>query len=146
MNGYRPEDYRFPDMAGCLVSSGSAGDKPPQPYFDWCEVEVRRDEKMLYDAGAGMRQIYDGDFEGEATNRPTVSIEPGFFHDTPRDMWGDQRFTDPKLALALGVNTGANCAGGAFGASDALEGRGLQPRAAECAREYYRGLWAGFVR
>lgn len=147
-NDWREDDFNFPDMGGVLCSQGSKGGEknPHVPYLDFCEYEVRRDFKMLYDAGTGMRQLFDGDFAGPATNRPTLDIEPGFFHDSPRDKWGDERFTDPKLALALGAATGLNCAGGGFGASDALEGLILQPRAAECATAYFRGLYAGFVR
>jgi hypothetical protein len=50
------------------------------------------------------------------------------------------------MALKLGGYIAVGCAGGGFGASDGLEGLPLQPRAAECARQFYRGLRSAFQR
>ena len=113
-------------MGGVLCSQGSKGgeENPHFPYLHFCEFELRRDmPKMFVDAP--LRQLMDGDFPGPATNRPTVSIEPILFNDTNPDHVGDERSTDPRVALELGVLTGT-CAGG--------------------AEEYFRGLTAGFVR
>ena len=145
-NGWSEDDFTYPDMGGVLKSQGSKGgeDNPHVPYLDFCEFELRRDiPKMFVDAP--LRQLMDGDFPGPATNRPTVSIEPVFFHDTNPDHVGDSRCTDPRVALELGILTGL-CAGGGFGASDGLECKRLQPKAREIAEQYFRGMTAGFQR
>jgi hypothetical protein len=160
-NGWHQNDpiYQFPaDMGGVLTSNGSIGeDMPPRiPYLQWCEHELRRDlPKMFVDAP--LRQVMDGDFvqddpgtpqhgkKGVPTDRATVSIEPIFFHHVNPDSVGDPRSTDPRVALELGLLTGL-CAGGAFGASDGLECKRLQPLARQCAAEYVRGLRASFQR
>lgn len=155
-NGWEPADWEFPaDMGGVLCSQGSAGIGPGAdvdpivPYLDFAEYETRRDmPKAMYDAGTGMRQIMDGDTAsgGPPTDRPTINVEPPFFHETDHDEYGDARWTDPKLALELGRVTSANCAGAAFGASASLEAKPLGRNAARCADAFFRGLWAGFVR
>jgi hypothetical protein len=145
-NGWRENDYAYPDMGGVLCSQGSKGGEqnPHVPYLDFCEFELRRDlPKMFVDAP--LRQLMDGDFAGPATNRPTVSIEPIFFHHTNPDHVGDERSTDPRVALELGLLTGL-CAGGGFGASDGLDCHRLQPLARQCASEYVRGLRGAFLR
>jgi hypothetical protein len=153
VNGWDPERLHFPDLGGVLSSHGSQGQdgqgsiRPYRPFLHFTEYELRRDwHKWMVDAGGGMVELHEG-FEGwSKVDVPILSIEPSFFHDSPQDKWGDHRETDPVRALKLGVNTSANCAGGGFGASDGLECIPLQPRAADCARAYFRGLWAGFVR
>ena len=147
-NGWHQNEYQYPDMRGVLRSHGSKGGEknPIAPYLDFEEFEVRRDlPKMFVDAP--LRQLNDGDFEGAngPINKPIVSIEPIYFHDTNPDNVGDGRSTDPRVALELGVLTGT-CAGGGFGASDGLECKRLGPIARQCAAEYIRGLRAGFVR
>ena len=145
-NGWNEHDFRYPNMQGVLTSQGSKGGEanPVEPYLDFCEFELRRDiPKMFVDAP--LRQLMDGDFPGLATRRPTVSIEPIFFHHMNQDHVGDQRCTDPRVALELGVLTGL-CAGGGFGASDGLDCQRLQPVARQCAEEYFRGMTAGFQR
>jgi len=157
-NGWHQSEYHFPDMHGVLCSNGSIGeDMPPRlPYRDWCELETRRDlPKGIYDST--LRQVMDGDFiqddpgmpwdgmRGPATERPTVSIEPIFFNDVNPDHVGDERSTDERVALEIGLLTGC-CAGGACGSSYSLECRRLLPQARHIAVAYFRGLSAGFVR
>ncbi len=147
-NGWHQNDYQYPNMGGVLCSQGSKGGEqnPIQPYLDFEEFELRRDlPKMFVDAP--LRQLNDGDFHGATgpINKPIVSIEPIFFHDTNPDHVGDERSTDPRVALELGVLTGT-CAGGAFGSSHSLECKRLQPLARQCASEYSRGIRAAFLR
>lgn len=152
-NGWHPADYHFPDdMGGLLLSQGSRGEgtkpkfNPYYPYLDWVEYEViRKAPKMFLDLP--LRQMQDGDFAGPATNRPTVNIEPMFFADSNPDHVGDARSTDPRVALEMGVMM-AESAGGAFGCSLGLECKVLQAGSISdrCAREFIRGLKAGFVR
>lgn len=148
-NGWSEGEYQFPgDMGGCLLSQGSRGEalNPYVPYLNWVEFEVRRKlPKMFLDLP--LRQMMDGDFAGPATNCPTVNIEPMYFADTNPDHVGDQRSTDPRVALEMGVMMAA-CAGGAFGCSLGLECRVLPAGSIsdQCAREFIRGLKAGFVR
>lgn len=154
-NGYYPMDFPLPDLKGVLCSRGSVGTgAPPFPaYWHVAEWSSRREPtyKAIDDCGAGVLELHNGytDRDGEQIgpfNCPIIQIEPPYFHHTEFDDTGSRRWTAPKLALALGVNISANCAGGAFGAADSLECRPLQPRAADCAREFLRGLKAGFVR
>lgn len=148
VNGWYVGDYTFPDMQGVLTSQGQAGvDTPPdRPFLDFVEYAPTRGWKWLLDSGSGMRQIHMGDTQWGRVDVPLINAEPQFFHDGRTDEVGDDRLNDPKLALALGVATTSNCEGGAFGASHALIGRRLQPRARECASEFMRGARAGFVR
>jgi len=151
-NGWHPAYYHFPDMGGLLLSHGSRGEgtsnkyNPYFPYLNWVEYEVvRRAPKMFLDLP--LRQMMDGDFAGPATNCPTVNIEPMYFADTNPDHVGDARSTDPRVALEMGVMMAA-CAGGAFGCSWGLECKVLPAGSIsdQCAREFIRGLKAGFVR
>src|SRR5258708_2757288 len=151
-NGYDCGGFDRPqNMGGVLCSRGSRGiNTPPHPnHWDFAEWEPRRDPtfKALDDAGAGILELRHGyaQYPG-GVPVPLVVIEPPFFHDSPHDQWGDTRWTDPRLALQLGLNIGANCPGGAFGASDGLICQPLQPRAAECARQFFRGLRGAFLR
>jgi hypothetical protein len=146
-NGWLESDYLFPrDMGGVLCSQGSRGEErnPVLPYLDFVEFEVKRKlPKMFLDLP--LRQMMDGDFRGTATNRPTINIEPMFFHDTNPDHVGDSRSTDPRVALEMGLMMGP-CAGGAIGLSDGLECNRLQPHARHIAEEFFRSLKAAFVR
>ncbi len=147
-NGYNPLNFSYPDMHGVLVSQGSHGAEvnPVTPYLDFCEFEVKRAlPKMFLDLP--LRQMMDGDFAGPATNRPTINIEPMYFADTNPDHVGDHRSTDPRVALESGIMMAA-CAGGGFGCSYGLECKVLSPGSIsdQCAREFIRGLKAGFVR
>lgn len=148
-NGWFEGDYHFPaNMGGCLLSHGSRGAQvnPYYPYLDWVEFEVKRSlPKMFLDLP--LRQMMDGDFAGPATNRPTVNIEPMYFADTNPDHVGDSRSTDPRVALESGIMMAA-CAGGGFGASLGLECKVLREGTTSdlCAKEFIRGLKAGFVR
>lgn len=147
-NGYDPRNFAYPNMGGVLCSQGSHGDQvnPYTPYLDFCEFEVKRSlPKMFLDLP--LRQMMDGDFAGPATNRPTINIEPMYFADTNPDHVGDNRSTDPRVALESGIMMAA-CAGGGFGCSLGLECKVLAPGSIsdQCAREFIRGLKAGFVR
>jgi hypothetical protein len=115
-NGWHPDDYHFPDMGGLLLSQGSRGEgtkpkfNPFYPYLDWVEYEViRKAPKMFLDLP--LRQLMDGDFAGPPTDCPTVNIEPMFFADTNPDHVGDERSTDPRVALEMGVMMAARAAG-----------------------------------
>lgn len=148
VNGWREDDYDFGDMQGVLTSQGSQGEEnnPHVPYLDFCEFEVTRGRKRLYDNGAGMRQLFDGDFQGPATQRPTLSIEPTAFNDVSPDHVGDTRETDWKVALAMAVNIGANCAGGGLTMSKPMECKPMTAGDELIARNWFRGLKAGFCR
>lgn len=153
VNGWRhdsPDCTKPADMQGVLLSTGSRGinNPPTPPNWDWAEWEPPRDPraKTFSDAGGAGWYMFDGYPDFPAVHMPIVVIEPPFFHDTPRDQWGDARWTSTTDALRLGLNIGANFAGGTFGASDGLESRPLGPNAAECARQFFRGLRAGFQR
>jgi hypothetical protein len=131
-----------------LCSQGSRGEtrNPVTPYLDFVEFEVKRKlPKMFLDLP--LRQMMDGDFAGPATNRPTINIEPMYFADTNPDHVGDDRSTDPRVALEMGVMMAA-CPGGGFGCSLGLECKVLPAGSIsdQCAREFIRGLKAGFVR
>lgn len=147
-NGWNENDYNYPDMGGVLYSQGSKGaeENPHVPYLHFCEFEVKRKlPKMFLDLP--LRQMMDGDFAGPATNRPTINIEPMYFADTNPDHVGDKRSTDPRVALESGIMMAA-CAGGGFGCSLGLECRVLSEDSIsdKCAKEFIRGLKAGFVR
>lgn len=148
VNGWREDDYQFPDMHGVLTSQGSQGEEnnPHVPYLDFCEFEVTRGRKRLYDNGAGMRQLFDGDFQGPATQRPTLSIEPTAFNDVSPDHVGDTRETDWKVALAMAANIGANCAGGGLTMSKPMECKPMTAGDEQIAQQWFRGLRAGYVR
>lgn len=147
-NGWKPERYNFPDMAGVLTTQGSGGEteNPFVPYLNICLFEVTRGPKRLYDNGAGMRQIFDGDFEGPATQRVTLSIEPTAYNDVTPDHVGDTRETDKKVALAMAVNIAANCGGGGLTMSKPMECKRMTEGDKAIAREWFRGLRAGYVR
>lgn len=149
-NNWRPDDFSRADLGGVLQSKGSAGGDtvPYLPAWDFAEYESRRDlPKALLDANC--LELAFGGWDANPRgirNVPIVNIEPVFFHDTEIDQYGDRRWTDPVLAYRLGLQIGSGCAGGGFGASDGLVCRPLQPRAAECARRFFAGLRAGFMR
>jgi len=159
-NGWYELDYLWPgehgdnndvtnvrvDMGGVLCSQGSKGgeENPAYPYLHVCEFEVKRKlPKMFLDIP--LRQMMDGDFAGMATNRPTINIEPIFFHDTNPDNVGDRRSTDPRVAREMALMS-ASCAGTGFGASDALECKRLQPHAREIAKAFFDAMRASFIR
>lgn len=153
VNGWRhdsPDCARPPDMQGVLLSTGSRGinNPPTPPNWDWAEWEPPREPraKTFSDAGGAGWYMLDGYPDFPAVHLPLVVIEPPFFHDSPRDQWGDARWTNPGDALRLGLNIGANFAGGTFGSSQSLESHPNGPGAAECARQFFRGLRAAFVR
>lgn len=148
VNGWDPARYDFGDMGGVLKTQGSGGEEvnPYVPYLDITMFEVTRGRKRLYDNGAGMRQLFDGDFQGPATNRATLSIEPTAFNDVSPDHVGDTRETDWKVALAMAVNISANCAGGGLTMSKPMEAKRMTEGDKKIAREWFRGLRAGFVR
>jgi hypothetical protein len=155
-NGFDCMSVSLPDLGGCLASRGSRGmNRPPaRAFWQWAEWEGRRTprHKAMDDAGAGILELqagYTNATTGEVVGPfpcPLVGIEHAAFHDEPFDQWGDSRWTDAGDALKLGLEVSTNCVGGAFLASDGMIGRPLQERAATCARAYFRGLWAGFVR
>ena len=119
-----------------------------QKHGDWAEWEPPREPraKTFSDAGGAGWYMYDGYPEFTGVPKPIVCIEPPFFHESEHDQWGDKRWYKPADALTLGLNIGGNFAGGAFGSSEGLETRPNGPVAAECARQFFRGLHAGFVR
>lgn len=151
-NGWSPAGFSpLPDLQGVLQSKGDKnGNEPPYtPVWDFAEFESRRDlPKALTDASC--TELYYGWSDGTPfpgiTDRPIVNVEPVFFSDTDPDKWNDRRWTDPAMARTLGGYIGAGCAGGGFGASDGMEGLPLQPRAADCARQFYLGLRSAFRR
>jgi hypothetical protein len=163
VNGYYPGDFDRDGLDGMLCSRGSTGiDGTPYPdQWDWSEWSPPRCDneqvwttepwaKSIGDHGAGTEWLYTG-YKGEdgtsiGPYKRIVNTEPLFFNDTPRDRWGDSRCCDPTVALRIGLNAAANCSGAGFGASDGLEALPLGSVAAECARLFYRGLWAAFVR
>ncbi len=155
VNGYDPQRFPRYDVGGVLLSKGSCGIGFPSPQGGWDlnEWEPRRDADKIYkcmdDAGAGSLELQHGyqgqdGFHGPFANM--LIMEPPFFHSSPRDMYGDERWTDSKLALQLGLEIGSNNAGGAFGASLGLVGQPLDGPSAECARQFFRGLRAAFLR
>ncbi len=147
-NGWREDDYSFPDLHGVLKSQGSQGGEvnPHVPYLDFCEFETTRGRKRLYDCGAGMRQLFDGDFQGPATQRPTLDIEPTAFNDVNPDHVGDTRETDWHVALAMALNIFANCAGGGLTMSKPMEAKSMTAADENIARQWFRGARAGFCR
>jgi hypothetical protein len=149
-NGWDPGAFSRPgDTGGVLYSRGSVnGDVVPYlDAWDIAEYESRRDlPKGILDASCFELTIGGWELNPHGFKVPIVDIEPAFFNDTPHDKWGDARWTDPRLARMLGGAIGATSSGGGFGASDGLECLPLQPRAAECARAFVRGLRGAFVR
>lgn len=150
VNGWDPFALDFGDLDGVLASQGSAGEGnvPHFPYLQFSLWESRRNpfHKSMDDSGAGILEQNAGYGTAGPWRCPIVMIEGKYFHDTPQDKWGDARDTDPSLALAQGLQIGASCAGGGFGASDGLECLPLGPIAAECARQQARGMRASFLR
>lgn len=151
VNGWRHEAFSQPtNMQGVLVSTGSRGgnNPPTPPNWDFAEWEPRRGPlaKALDDCGAGAWEMYAGYPGFPAVPKPIVVIEPAFFYETEHDQYGDFRWYEPWKALRMGLNIGANFAGGTFGSSEGLEARPNGPIAAECARQFYRGLFAAFLR
>ena len=150
VNGWDPFALDFGDLGGVLQSQGSSGEGnvPHTPYLHFSEWESRRQpfHKSMDDSGAGILEQNEGYGSYPPWKCPIVMIEGKYFHDNPTDKWGDHRDTDPALALQQGLEIGANCAGGGFGASDGLECLPLGPTAAECARQQARGMRASFLR
>jgi hypothetical protein len=163
VNGWYPGDFDRSDLPGMLCSRGSVGidGTPYQDQWDWTEWSPPRCDngecwrteawaKSIGDHGAGTEWLYTGyesdDGQPIGPFRVIVDTEPLFFHDTPNDRWGDSRICDPAVALRIGLNAAANSSGAGFGASDGLEALPLGPTAAECARQFFRGMWAAFVR
>lgn len=150
VNGWRHEN--FPrcngDMGGVLLSTGSRGinNPPTPPNWDIALWEPRRGplHKAMDDAGAGVLEQHAGYPGFPAVTVPVVEIEPPFFNNVTPDQFGDQRWTDPKLALQLGLEIGSNSAGGSYGDSYSLIGE--PSRCQECARQFIRGLRAAFQR
>lgn len=150
VNGWDHSGFPRPDVGGVLLSTGSRGiDNPPTaPNWDVAFWEPRRQpyHKAMDDAGSGILEMHAG-YPGFAPlGIPIIVIEPPFFHDTPTDMFGDSRWTSPADALRLGLEIGVNSSGGAFGSSNSLLGWPNGPVAAECARQFFRGLLAGSIR
>lgn len=154
VNGYDPHRLDFGDLGGVPWSQGSAGEgnAPVFPHGTFSEWESRRHpyHKSMDDSGAGILEQNEGYSSGGVQvgpwRCPILMIEGKYFHDSPKDKWGDARDTDPALALQQGLEIGANCAGGGFGASDGLECLPLGPVAAACARAQARGQRAAFLR
>ena len=152
VNDWDPAALEAPsNTGGVLYSSGSRGiNNPPRPpNFDWAEWEPPREPraKTFSDAGGAGWYMIDGYPEFQPPiHTPLVCIEPPFFHESEHDQWGDKRWTNSADALTLGLNIGANFAGGAYGCSEGLECRPAGPNAQDCARQFFRGLKAGFVR
>lgn len=138
------------DLGGVLWSTGSRGiNNPPEPPNGaWAEWEGRRDPfpKAIDDAGAGAWEMYAGYPGFAAVPTPIVVIEPPFFYESDRDMYGDFRWFEPWKALRLGLNIGANFAGGTFGSSQSLETKPNGPNTAASARQFVRGMRAAFQR
>lgn len=156
--GNADHDTDLPDLGGVLASKGDrgVGIPPHQAFWNFVLWEARRPpdvawHKTIDDAGAGIRELnhgYDG-ANGHVGpfNCPTVHFEPPVFNDTETDAAGDHhRLTDPKLALDLGLNAGANFAGIGFLGSEAMECRPLGPITAESCRQMFRGAQAAFLR
>jgi hypothetical protein len=148
VNGWDPSRFARPALSGVLCTTGSRGigNAPGGPQWNIIEWEPRRDPvyKAMDDAGSGALEIQDGQPGCPTFNGPIFIIEPPFFNNVSPDGWGDTRWTDPKLALRLGGEIGVNTSGGVYGDSACLIG---QPSSTpECARAFFRGLWAGFVR
>jgi hypothetical protein len=163
VNGWYPADFDRAGLNGMLCSRGSTGiNGTPWPdQWDWSEWSPPRCTdaecwvspawaKSIGDHGAGTEWLYTGYTDDHGTKigpyQCLVDVEPIFFADTTPDRWGDQRCTQPSVALRIGLNAAANSSGCAFGASDGMEALPLGPVATECARAFYRGLWAAFVR
>ncbi len=156
-NGWNPgELVNKLDVGRVLLSQGSrGGDQTPfSPNLDIAMWETRLTKdtpefKVLDDAGTGSRELQAG-YTGASGPVPAcpvlLIIETVIFHDTNPDQFGDFRSTDPAFALALGVNIAANCAGGSFGSTMGLIARPNGPIADACAKAWFRGMWAGFVR
>lgn len=151
VNAWDPNELNMnPDLGGCLLSLGSYGinNAPMPPRRDIVEWEPPRDPraKALSDSGGAGYYMVDGYDGFPAVDQILVVSEPPFFHESQFDQWGDKRWCKPEDALLLGLNIGANFEGGAFGSSASLECQRNGPVAAECARQFRRGLEAGFVR
>lgn len=155
VNGWYPADFTRHDTGGSLDSRGSVGvNEPPfQDYWRWAEWESRRGPlyKAMDDNGAGCLELNHGyGTSGGGSvgpfRCPVVVIEPAFFNDTTPDGFGDDRWTSPDLALMMGMEIGSNSAGGGFGSSQSLICQPNGSIAAECARQFFRGLKATFLR
>lgn len=158
VNGYDPERLNMNKVHHLLWSYGSYGENNPPLHTGarWAEWEGRRDyrnnyHKAMDDAGAGILELNRG-YTGSDGRQigpfrmPVVGIEMPYFADSDPDHVGDRRWTDPKAALQLGLELGANAAGGGAGTSLGLECKPNGPLAAECMREQFRGMRAAFLR
>lgn len=151
VNGWNHGMFPRPEnMGGVLVSTGSRGinNPPTPPNWDFAEWEPPREPraKTFSDAGGAGWYMMDGYPDFPAVTCPLVCIEPPFFNNVSPDAVGDTRWTSVDDALTLGLNIGANFAGGVFGSSDSLETRLNNATVANQARAFFRGLWAAFVR
>jgi hypothetical protein len=154
-NGWRSSDFSRPgDMGGVLVGRGSFGEnRAPDPdHWDLAEWEPRREpiHKALDDCGSGVFELQHGytEYPNGVKHAAVFVSEPMVFNDSDTDWAGDSgRWTEPFLARFAGVNIAAGGAcGGAFISSDGMVCRPLGPIAAECGREFFRGLRSAFVR
>lgn len=151
VNSWDPNELNMnPDLAGCLLSLGSYGiDNAPQPprrdIVEWEPPRSPRAKAFSDSGGAGYYMI-DGYPGFPKVDEILICVEPPFFHESQFDWWGDERWHDPNDALTLGLNIGANFEGGAFGSSASLECKKNGPIARECAKQFLRGLEAGFQR
>ncbi len=152
VNGVDPAQFApCPNMQGVLQSRGSMGiNNPPfSPHWDFAEWEPRREPvyKAMDDAGAGVLELIHGYTEyPQGVNVPVIIGEPPFFNEVTPDQYGDTRWTDPNLALQLGLNIGADSAGGAFGSATGLVALPDTPGTVILRQQFLRGLKAAFIR
>lgn len=152
--GNADTDTDLPDLGGVLACKGDrgVGINPHQTFWNFVMWEPRRQpsypwHKTIDDAGAGIRELQHGYDNVGPFPCPIVGFEFPVFNDTPDDAAGDHnRLTDPKQALDLGLNGGANFAGLGFLGSEAMECRSLGPITAESCRQMFRGAQAAFLR
>jgi hypothetical protein len=73
---------------------------------------------------------------------PILVGETGIFYSSNPDPFGDFRWTDPQVALQLGLNAGANAQGLCFGTTNTLIARAPDPVEDACLTAAFRGFWA----
>lgn len=145
--------FKFPrpvDMQGVLCSKGNVGiDAVPWlDVWDFAEYSNRRDlSPSLIDANA-YQIIYGGwDQNPNGFSVPVINAEPPVFNDTEVDRAGDRgRWTSPTHGRLTGIQIGAVCSGGVFMCAEGMEAYPAGPIAAECARQFFRGIRGAFVR
>jgi hypothetical protein len=138
------------DLGGVLQARCSMGENRASllPEWDINLWQSRRGpiHKSLDDSGAGILELQAG-YAGSPQRFNVIwDIEPWAFNDVSPDRFGDVRITDWRLALKEGLELGPNCGGGGYLETEAMVGNPLTPGGQERARQFVRGMRAGFLR